>query len=446
MAVAGNSSWNILIWLRALGKFTRLVPKANPQSGTQASVPNRAWDHIPGNEAVPGEQDSVQAELTLYRDPLLRRGSSAETDVARSNYIESNDRICYEPNRQSLDGETHDYLIFFITGNPGLIRYYQPFLSRLHCLLDTDSNPTSRSFQICGYRFRGMEYANDESRDQTQEKFAVESPTSPVSLGEQIDYQENKLYEEVDLYREQHGKSPKVILMGHSVGSYMLLEIIKRHRDRIHSGARDFDLIGGILLFPTITDIAQSPLGVVASKILEIPRLPTIMGFLAKALSRTLPASLFYELVKRVTGFSEHAARTTANFIKSPMGVQQVLHLARDEMHCITEDKWDEEVWGAATAEGTDHRDTANWNLTLYWGQKDKWVANTTRDRLIRARGHRSPIQTGSGTQDRKPVMEIDNEGIPHDFCTTIRNSETIANKAKSWVDGIIESHRTAIS
>ena len=47
-----------------------------------------------------------------------------------------------------------------------------------------------------------------------------------------------------------------------------------------------------------------------------------------------------------------------------------VRHLARDEMRCITEDKWDQEVWGAATAEGTDHRDTANWNLTLYWGQK----------------------------------------------------------------------------
>ena len=42
--------------------------------------------------------------------------------------------------------------------------------------------------------------------------------------------------------------------------------------------------------------------------------------------------------------------------------------------------------------------------------------------------------------------MEIDTEGIPHDFCTTIRNSEIIADKVKFWVDGIIESHRTAVS
>ncbi len=38
-------------------------------------------------------------------------------------------------------------------------------------------------------------------------------------------------------------------------------------------------------------------------------------------------------------------------------------------MRTITEDKWGEEVWGAATAEGTNNRDTASWNLTLYWGE-----------------------------------------------------------------------------
>lgn len=45
-------------------------------------------------------------------------------------------------------------------------------------------------------------------------------------------------------------------------------------------------------------------------------------------------------------------------------------HLAKDEMTTITDDKWDEEVWGAATSEGTNSRDTANANLTFYWGKK----------------------------------------------------------------------------
>ena len=170
--------------------------------------------------------------------------------------IETDEKICYEPNSGLFDGESSDYLIFFITGNPGLISYYQPFLFRLRSLLDSTSGPGSASFHICGHSFKGMEFAKDEAQ--------AKPPTSPLSLGSQIDYQEDLLYGEVNSYRDKHGKSPKVILMGHSVGSYILLEIIKRHRDRIHSGDKDFDLIGGILLFPTITHIAQSPLGMVA--------------------------------------------------------------------------------------------------------------------------------------------------------------------------------------
>ena len=37
--------------------------------------------------------------------------------------------------------------------------------------------------------------------------------------------------------------------------------------------------------------------------------------------------------------------------------------------------------------------------------------------------------------------MMIDSEGMPHDFCTTFRNSYSVAEKVKVWVDGIIESH-----
>jgi len=35
----------------------------------------------------------------------------------------------------------------------------------------------------------------------------------------------------------------------------------------------------------------------------------------------------------------------------------------------ITRDRWTEEVWGAASAGGTNRQDTANFNLIFYWGQ-----------------------------------------------------------------------------
>lgn len=45
-------------------------------------------------------------------------------------------------------------------------------------------------------------------------------------------------------------------------------------------------------------------------------------------------------------------------------------YLAKEEMENITEDRWNAEVWGAATAPGTNVQDTANSNLIFYWGQR----------------------------------------------------------------------------
>ena len=138
-------------------------------------------------------------------------------------------------------------------------------------------------------------------------------------------------------------------------------------------------------------------------------------------------------------------------------------YLAKDEMTTITDDKWDKEVWGAATAPGTNNRDTANSNLTFYWGQKvfpfafrqirptlthqqDSWVANHTRDALIKARGHLSNSQTESVGEQWKPVMRVDKEGMPHDFCTTLCNSYSVASKVNDWVHHIVASHSKQIS
>ena len=73
-------------------------------------------------------------------------------------------------------------------------------------------------------------------------------------------------------------------------------------------------------------------------------------------------------------------------------------------------------------------------------------MANHTRDALIAARGYLSSSQTDPGSEAWKPVMMVDNEGMPHDFCTTLRNSHSVADKVKHWVDGIIDAHSKEIS
>ena len=363
------------------------------------------------------------------------------------------DTLCYSQPALPHNEETQEYLIFFMPGNPGVVSYYEPFLSRLHSLL-VASNSDNARYHICAHSYRGFELSP-----------YAEPPDCPFGLEQQIKYQEKLLLHHVKEHKATTGKIPKVILMGHSVGAYVLLELIRGHVEAVsENDVDDFDLIGGILLFPTIADIAQSPLGRVARIVLPLPGFARVIGALARSLTQLLPESALYSLVRLVTKFPEHAINATTAFIKSSMGVRQALHLARDEMEIITKADWSSEVWGAATSPGTNKRDTINWNLMVYWGKGDKWVADHTRDQFIEARGLRH--DGGCGIKEGKSRMEIDEEGIPHDFCTTIRklitrrsfgqrlqltsdpntgNSYSIGGKVKTWIEDIIEAHSKAL-
>lgn len=152
-------------------------------------------------------------------------------------------------------GLKHDYHIFFITGNPGLISYYHTFLDYLSKLLG-ENRRISSGVYVYGYSLGGF-LPVDESND------------VPYGLQQQVEYVEEKLQNYVQLQnqdpadqRGKHQKPPKIILIGHSVGAYILLELIRRHRMRVSPEKNeDMDIVGGILLFPTVTHIAKSPSG-----------------------------------------------------------------------------------------------------------------------------------------------------------------------------------------
>lgn len=179
------------------------------------------------------------------------------TSLSEDLFPQRNQELYYTPPLIPNNDETQDFLIYMIPGNPGLISYYEPFLAAVHSLLL--SSPTSRSanFYICGHSLTGFDTLPDR-----------QGYESPVGLSDQIIKSEKLLYDHINEHRQSNaarGKSLKVILMGHSVGAYILLELIRQHRQKIEEGEEDFDLIGGILLFPTITHLAKSPSGLVAS-------------------------------------------------------------------------------------------------------------------------------------------------------------------------------------
>ena len=164
-----------------------------------------------------------------------------------------------QPNVPPLVQGQLSYVIFFVTGNPGLVEYYRTFLSHLYALLSASSSPSFRrtKYQVFGRSLSGFELDGDGSRS---------GCGLPHGLQKQIDVTERELGKLVVTETATSGQPPRVILVGHSVGAYILLEILRRHRERLLENPKDdaadcMRIVGGICLFPTVTHIAKSKSG-----------------------------------------------------------------------------------------------------------------------------------------------------------------------------------------
>ena len=85
--------------------------------------------------------------------------------------------------------------------------------------------------------------------------------------------------------------------------------------------------------------------------------------------------------------------------------------MARDEMDEITADRWDDDIWGSAIPSPDNRARPAK--LVFYFGEKDHWVADETREQLMKVRGRLE----GDDLEEWKPIMEIDTQDVPHSFC-----------------------------
>ena len=88
--------------------------------------------------------------------------------------------------------------------------------------------------------------------------------------------------------------------------------------------------------------------------------------------------------------------------------------MARDELLEMTHDKWPNDVWNgpiSSTLASSPNLDRPK--LYFFWGQNDYWIDNSTRDKVIATRARRADDEGGEG----KPYMEIDRQGVQHDFC-----------------------------
>jgi hypothetical protein len=138
-------------------------------------------------------------------------------------------------------------------------------------------------------------------------------------------------------------------------------------------------------------------------------------------------------------------ADVTAQFLQSKYGVWQALHMAKDELSQLTHDKWSDDFWGTSTtiSEAVKRSNEENASsaiaprshtqLCFYWGSDDHWIAQTTRDKIIQTRAR----VEGQAGDERKPIMEVDSNGIGHAFCLSEDGNQIVAAKCADWIEGL---------
>lgn len=339
-------------------------------------------------------------------------------------------------------------LFYFIPGNPGYIDYYTEFLGSLEERVTAWSGG---HIHIHGRDLAGF-------RDDAPAPFTVQS--QPYDVEGQIRAVTGYIAslrrtpggavsESSDgISANKTGSPPPydlVIIAGHSVGAYIALEIFHRNQHNNSDSNNTASkqpllprLQAGILLFPTVTHIAHSRAGRRLARLAAYPPIFSLALVLARLALFFLPAWLLRLFCARVMGFSAQAARVTADdFLKSRGGVRQSLHLGRDEMRVIAEEKWDEALWdvvpppaGSSSSSSSSASSSsprrASPKFFFWFGQNDHWVADDSRDRFIRAR--EKQVRNGDAR------IEIDRTGLPHAFCTTAKNSEAVAARTAEWL------------
>jgi pimeloyl-ACP methyl ester carboxylesterase len=148
-------------------------------------------------------------------------------------------------------------LIFFIPGNPGLVEYYRPFLDIIRKQLTTRESKHNIGYYIHGASLAGFDI-NPGSR-----QIPSKVQSLPLSLDEQVDDVYRRLERTVDHLRVRdsiEGDLP-VILIGHSIGAYMVLQTVNKWQALAKQGLTNMRLSAGICLFSTIYELALSPTG-----------------------------------------------------------------------------------------------------------------------------------------------------------------------------------------
>ncbi|CDK27231.1 unnamed protein product [Kuraishia capsulata CBS 1993] len=293
-----------------------------------------------------------------------------KVETYKSEYPTSYFRL--EP-LESAGADSESPLLLFLPGNPGLVEYYIDYLQLVQAAFP--------QLEILCVSHAGFSTTHGEG------------PKELYPLSKQISHKLEVLRKEAF---DGSGSKRQLLVMGHSVGSWILQRVILGVLDDSDLNS-SYEVAFAGLITPTITDIAKSSNGRILKGLSErISRLPKLVGHLSFLIS-CLPSSVLEYLVGLKLGAaSSGSLAATCKLVTSPSIVEQALSLASEEMRVIGADQSVNERFFGCKFE--------KW---AYFAAADHWVADETRGLLMEL--YSENVDTELGAKG----------GITHSFCVS---------------------------
>ncbi|GLH05871.1 Lipid droplet-associated hydrolase [Gryllus bimaculatus] len=206
------------------------------------------------------------------------------------------------------DLKNHQNLIVCISGNPGVTSFYNEFLETLYGTLDMPVWILSHA---------GHEVGQD-----------VTIP--PLSGNRELYNLEGQIKHKIEFLKKYVPPHVNIYFIGHSIGSYMILRVLKQFpeiKGRV---------IKAYMLFPTIQKMRDSPNGKFFSGVIQyIVPIIVFLSWIFTLLPLVVRKTLLYGYFT-IQSTKKDMIRPTMKLI-NPRALRNVFFLAKEEMDVVTE-------------------------------------------------------------------------------------------------------------
>nr|XP_026690937.1 lipid droplet-associated hydrolase [Ciona intestinalis] len=273
---------------------------------------------------------------------------------------------------------------FIIPGNPGCVRFYEDFADSLH---------QKTNIPVWGISHTGHSKLPSVGPPENLEKQKFQQPDrEEAALQKQIEIKVDFLQKEVFPVAE------KVVLVGHSIGCYIIIQIMEKIQEKYPEKVKK-----GVLLFPTIEKMQWTPQGKKLTPILTNAR--WLFMFAGMVASYT-PPWVFRRIYPGLSK-EEFVYETIEENFPSMEVLDCITYMGLQEMYMV--DRRDDNL----VEKFLDR-------LIFYYGSHDEWCPIEFYENLDAKYGH----VTGSH-------IEVAEQGIPHAFVLT--HSHRVAEKVAEW-------------